>query len=86
LVPELYSLEFHFITIIDDSCLPYEMAHFLSCHRKSPLTKRGLSLSITDIDFMVFHKSLCLSNNLALLANLAIFDEEIGYQTHDECG
>ncbi len=31
--------EFHLTTIID-FCLPYEMAHFLSCHKKSPLTKQ----------------------------------------------
>jgi hypothetical protein len=81
----LYGPEFHFNTIID-SCLPSEMAHFLSCHKKSPLTKQWLSLLIIDIEFMVFHKSLCLTDNPALLANLAIFDEEIEYQTHYERG
>jgi hypothetical protein len=38
-VTSLYGPEFHFTTIIDP-CLPYEMAHFLSCHKKSPLTKQ----------------------------------------------
>jgi len=50
LVTGLYGPEFHF-TIIVDSCLPFEMAHFLSFHKKSPLTKQWLSL-IIDIDFM----------------------------------
>jgi hypothetical protein len=53
--------------------LPYEMAHFLSCHKKSPLTKQWLFLLIIDIDFIVFHKSSGLNHNPALLANLAIF-------------
>ena len=39
LVTGLYGPEFHF-TIIVDSCLPFEMAHFLSFHKKSPLTKQ----------------------------------------------
>ena len=30
--------EFHLATIID-YFLPFEMAHFFSCHKKSPLTK-----------------------------------------------
>ncbi len=39
LVTGLYDPEFHFATIID-SCLPSEMAHFFSCHKKLPLTKQ----------------------------------------------
>jgi hypothetical protein len=62
------------------------MAHFLSCHKKSPLANQGLSLLIIFIDFMVFHKSMCLIDNPALLANLVIFNKEIEYQTHYECG
>jgi len=60
------SSEFHFTTIID-SCLPSEMVHVLSCHKKSPLTKPPLL--ITVIDFMVFHKPLCLNDDPVLLAN-----------------
>ena len=71
LATDLHDPEFHFTTIID-SCLPPEMAHFLSCHKKSLLTKQRLSLLIIDIDFMVLHKSLCLNDNHALLANSAI--------------
>jgi hypothetical protein len=33
------SSEFHLTTILD-FCLPSDMAHFLSCHKKSPLTKQ----------------------------------------------
>ena len=79
------SSEFHLTNIIVP-CLPSEMAHFLSCHEKLPLIKPWLSLLIIDIDFMVFHKSLRLTDSPALLANLAIFYEEIEYQTHYECG
>jgi hypothetical protein len=56
------------------------MTKFLSCNKKAPLTKQRLSLLIIDIDFMVFHKSLCLTDNPALLANSAIFYKEIEYQ------
>jgi hypothetical protein len=84
LVTSLYGLEFHFTDSID-SCLPSEMAHFLSCHKKSPLTKQRLFLLLIDIEFMVFHNSLCLTDNPALLANLAIFYEEIKNQIHYEC-
>jgi hypothetical protein len=52
------------------------MAHFLSWHKTSLLTKQWHSLLIIDIDLMMFHKSLCLTANLALLANLAIFYED----------
>jgi hypothetical protein len=39
-VPDLTkSSEFHF-TITNDSCLLYDMAHFISCHKKSPLAKQ----------------------------------------------
>jgi len=31
--------ELHLITIIE-SCLPYNIAHFLSCHEKSPLLSK----------------------------------------------
>ena len=79
------SSEFHLTNIIFP-CLPSKMAHFLSYHGKLPLIKPRFFLLIIDIDFMVFHKSLCLTDSLALLANLAIFDEEIEYQTHYECG
>jgi hypothetical protein len=33
------SSEFHLTTILD-FYLPFDMAHFLSCHKKSPLTKQ----------------------------------------------
>ena len=79
------SLEFHLTTILD-LYLPYDMAHFLLCHKKSPLTKLWLSLLIIVLDFMVFHKSLCLIDTLPCWQNSAIFDEEIEYQTHYECG
>ena len=52
----------------------------------SPFTKGRLPLLITIVDFMVFHKSLCLIDNPALLSNLAIFNEEIEFQTQYECG
>ena len=39
LVTSLYGPKIHFTTIID-SCLPSEMAHFCSCHKKSTLTKQ----------------------------------------------
>jgi hypothetical protein len=48
--------------------------------------KGRLPLLITIVDFMVFHKSLCLIDNPALLANSAMLFEEIEYQTHYECG
>jgi hypothetical protein len=32
------SSEFHLTTILD-CCLPSDMAHFLLCHKKSPLNK-----------------------------------------------
>ncbi len=32
------SSEFHLTTILD-FCLPFDMVHFLLCHKKSPLTK-----------------------------------------------
>ena len=32
------SSEFHSTNILD-LCLPSDMAHFLTCHKKSPLTK-----------------------------------------------
>jgi hypothetical protein len=67
LVTGLYGPEFHFTTIID-SGLPSEMARFCSCHKKSTLTKQRLPLVTTIIDFMVFHTSLCLNDNPALLA------------------
>ena len=85
LVAGLYGPEYHFTTIIE-TCLPSEMTRLLSWHKKSPLTQQCFSLLIIDIDFMVFHKSLCLTDYLALLANLAIFNEKIEYQTHYECG
>ena len=73
------------LTIID-SCLPSEMAYFLSCREKSPLlTKPWLYLLTNAIDFMVFHKSLFLYDYPALFSNLIIFHEEIEYQTHYEC-
>jgi hypothetical protein len=63
------SSEFHLTNIID-SCLPSNMAHFLSCHEKSPLlAKQWLSLLIVVIDFVVFHKLLYLNDNPAFLAN-----------------
>ena len=38
---------------------------FLSCHKESPLTKRRISLLIIVLlDFMVYHKSLCLIDTL----------------------
>jgi hypothetical protein len=70
------SSEFHLTTILD-FCLPSDMAHFILCHKKSPLTKLRLSLLIIALDFMVFHKSLCLIDNLPCWQNSAIFDEEI---------
>jgi hypothetical protein len=79
------SSEFHLITILD-FCLPFDMQHILSCHKKSPLTKLWLSLFIIVLDFMVFHKLLCLIDTLPCWRNWAIFDEEIEYQTHYECG
>jgi hypothetical protein len=39
LITGLYGPEFHFTSIID-SCLPSEVAHFCSCHKKSTLTKQ----------------------------------------------
>ncbi len=76
--------EFHSNTILD-LCLPCDMAHFLTRHKKSPLTKLWFSLLIIVLDFMVFHKSLCLIDTLPCWQNSAIFDEEIEYQTHYEC-
>ena len=78
-------LEFHLTTILD-FCLPYDIAQFRSCHKKSPLTKLWLSLLFIVLDFMVFHKSLCLIDTLPCWRNSTIFDEEIEYQTHYECG
>ncbi len=71
------SSEFYFASIIK-FFLPSEMAHFFSRHEKSPLlTKPWLSLLTIVIDFMVFYKWLFLNDNPALLANLAIFYDEI---------
>ena len=69
-VTRLYGPQFHFTTIID-SCLTSQMAHFLSYKKKSSLTKQWIALFIIDIDFILFHKSLCLTNNPALLAKFA---------------
>jgi hypothetical protein len=44
--------------------LPSNMAHFLSCHKKSLLTKQWLSSLIIILDFMVYHKSLCFIDTL----------------------
>ncbi len=64
------SLEFHLTTIID-SWLPSKMAQLMPCREKSSiLTKPWLSLFTPIIDFMVFHKSLCLNDNPALLAKI----------------
>ncbi len=69
LVTELTtSSKFHLATILD-FCLPFDMAHFLLCHKKSPLTKLWLSLLIIVLDFMVFHKSLCLNDTLPCWRN-----------------
>ena len=46
------------------------MANFLSCHKKSSSVKKRLSLLTIVVDFMVFHKSLCLTGNPALLAKI----------------
>jgi hypothetical protein len=74
------------LTTILDFCLPSYMAHFLLCHKKSPLKKLWLSLLIIVLDFMVFHKSLYLIDTLPCWRNSAAFYEEIEYQTHYECG
>ena len=50
-------VKYSICVIIINSCLPSDMAHFLS---------QLLSLFLLYIiDFMVFHKSLCLADNLA---------------------
>jgi hypothetical protein len=57
------SSEFQLTTILD-LCLPSDMTHFLSCHKKSPLTKQLHSLLINLLNFMVYHTSLCLIDTL----------------------
>jgi hypothetical protein len=53
----------HFATIID-LCLPFDMAHFLSCYKKSLLTKQWLSSLVIVLDFMVYHTLLCFIDTL----------------------
>jgi hypothetical protein len=59
---------------------------FLVSWEITATTKPWLSLLIIDIDFMVFHKLLFLTDDPALLANFGNFYEKIEYQTHYECG
>jgi hypothetical protein len=52
------------LTTILDFCLTSDIAHFLSCHKESPLAKQWLSLLIIVLDIILYHKSLCLIDTL----------------------